>query len=85
MTSVSARYAVIAAKGDMHVGDEIEATSIIGSTFTGKIIATTEVGHYPAIVPEISGRGWVTGIHQHMLDPTDPWPEGYKLTDTWGV
>jgi len=75
----------MAAKGDMHVGDEFEATSIIGSTFTGKIIATTEVGHYPAIVPEISGRGWVTGIHQHMLDPSDPWPEGYKLTDTWGV
>jgi len=84
-TAVSARMAVMAAKGDMHVGDEFEATSIIGSTFTGKIIATAEVGHHPAIVPEISGRGWVTGIHQHMLDPTDPWPEGYKLTDTWGV
>ena len=84
-TAVSARMAVMAAKGDMHVGDEFEATSIIGSTFTGKIIATAEVGHHRAIVPEISGRGWVTGIHQHMLDPTDPWPEGYKLTDTWGV
>jgi proline racemase len=84
-TAVSARMAVMAAKGDMHLGDEFEATSIIGSTFTGKIMAKAEVGHRPAIVSEISGRGWITGIHQHMLDPTDPWPEGYKLTDTWGV
>ena len=84
-TAVSARMAVMAAKGEMQVGEEFEAISIIGSTFTGKIVATTEVGPRPAIVPEISGRGWITGIHQHMLDPTDPWPEGYKLTDTWGV
>jgi proline racemase len=84
-TAVSARMAVMAAKGEMQVGEEFEAISIIGSTFTGQIVATTEVGPRPAIVPEISGRGWITGIHQHMLDPTDPWPEGYKLTDTWGV
>jgi proline racemase len=43
------------------------------------------VGGKPAILPEISGRGWITGIHQHMLDPDDPWPEGYKLSDTWGA
>ena len=39
----------------------------------------------PAILPEISGRGWITGIHQHMLDPSDPWPEGYRVSDTWGA
>ena len=38
-----------------------------------------------AIQPEISGRAWITGSHQHMLDPDDPWPEGYRLTDTWGI
>jgi proline racemase len=37
----------------------------------------------PAIVPSISGQAWITGTHQHMLDPDDPWPEGYRLTDTW--
>ena len=46
---------------------------------------TTTVGDTPAILPEISGRGWITGIHQHMLDPSDPWPEGYRLTDSWGA
>ena len=84
-TAVSARMALMAAKGQMQVGQEFEAISIIGSTFTGKIIEATEVGGHPAIVPEISGRGWITGIHQHMLDPDDPWPEGYRISDTWGA
>jgi proline racemase len=34
-------------------------------------------------VPSISGRAWITGTHQHMLDPDDPWPAGYRLSDTW--
>jgi len=40
-------------------------------------------GARPAIVPTTAGRAWITGVHQHMLDPTDPWPEGYRLADTW--
>lgn len=84
-TAVSARMAVLAARGQMQVGQELTARSIIGSEFQGRIAATTQVGGKPAIVPEISGRGWVTGIHQHMLDPADPWPQGYRLRDTWGV
>ncbi|MCV6598532.1 MAG: proline racemase family protein, partial [Mangrovicoccus sp.] len=44
-----------------------------------------KVGDRAAIIPEISGRGWITGVHQHMLDPDDPWPGGYRLSDTWGV
>ena len=84
-TAVSARMALMAAKGQMAVGQELEAISIIGSSFTGKILSTTELSGHPAIVPQISGRGWITGTHQHMLDPDDPWPAGYKLTDTWGA
>jgi proline racemase len=84
-TAVSARMALMVAKGIMQVGETFEAESIIGSTFQGKVLETTAVEGHPAIVPEISGRGWVTGIHQHMLDPDDPWPGGYKLSDTWGA
>lgn len=84
-TAVSARMALMASKGQMAVGQEFVATSIIGSTFTGKIEATTNVGDRAAIIPLVSGRGWITGIHQHMLDPDDPWPQGYKLSDTWGA
>lgn len=84
-TAVSARMAVMHARGQMSEGQKFTAKSIIGSTFAGQIVGTTSVGNTPAIVPEISGRGWITGIHQHMLDPDDPWPEGYRVNDTWGV
>ena len=84
-TAVSARMALFHSKGQMKVGETFTATSIINSTFTGRIAGVTTVGNnVPAIVPEISGRAWITGIHQHMLDPSDPWPEGYRLSDTWG-
>lgn len=82
-TAVSARMALLYAKGEMAFGDQYTATSIIGSTFTGKIVGETTVGEKPAIVPEISGRAWITGTHIHTLDPDDPWPEGYRLSDTW--
>ncbi len=84
-TALSARMAVLHARGQMGEGETLTAVSLIGSTFTGRILGTTTVGGHPAIRPEISGRGWITGIHQHMLDPDDPWPEGYRLSDTWGA
>lgn len=84
-TALCARMAVLHARGRMRNGDRLTARSVIGSTFGGRILGETTVAGRPAIHPEISGRGWITGIHQHMLDPADPWPEGYKLTDTWGA
>ena len=82
-TAVSARMALLYAKGEMGLQDQFTGSSIIGSEFSGKILGTTMVGTIPAIRPEISGRGWVTGTHQHMLDPSDPWPDGYRISDTW--
>jgi proline racemase len=84
-TALSARMAVLHARGEMGLEDRLTAVSLIGSTFAGRILGTTRVGEHAAIVPEISGRAWITGTHQHMLDPSDPWPEGYRLTDTWGA
>lgn len=84
-TALSARMALLHAEGRMAVGDRLVAESIIGSRFAGRIVEATEVGGTPAIIPEISGSAWLTGTHQHMLDPSDPWPRGYRLKDTWGV
>ena len=75
--------AVMHARGQMGVGDRLTATSLIGSQFMGRIASETTVAGTPAIVPQISGRAWITGTHQHYLDPDDPWPEGYRLSDTW--
>ncbi|MGR3762142.1 trans-3-hydroxy-L-proline dehydratase [Roseobacteraceae bacterium NS-SX3] len=84
-TALSARMAVLHARGQMGREDRLTVRSLIGSTFTGRILGETAVGGRPAVLPEISGRGWITGIHQHMLDPDDPWPGGYRLSDTWGA
>jgi proline racemase len=84
-TAVSARMATLHAKGMMRVGQTLDAVSIIDSRFRGTIADSTSVGDKAAIVPQISGRAWITGTHQHMLDPNDPWPGGYRINDTWGV
>ncbi len=84
-TAVSARLAALHARGQVGVGERLTAVSVIGSEFVGKIKETTRVQDKPAVTTEISGRAWITGTHQHLLDPSDPWPEGYRLSDTWGV
>ena len=82
-TGCSARMAVLHAQGRMKVADRYLARSIIGSEFLCGIKSITSVGGKPAIVPTVSGRAWITGTHQLMLDPDDPWPEGYRIADTW--
>lgn len=82
-TAVSARMAILHARGEMGPEDRFTGVSIIGSEFHGRILGTTGVAGQEAIRPEISGRAWITGTHQHMLDPGDPWPDGYRISDTW--
>jgi proline racemase len=82
-TGCSARMATLHARGRMKVGDRYRARSIIGSQFDCRIAAEATVAGRPAILPIVSGRAWITGTHQHMLDPADPWPAGYRLSDTW--
>jgi len=71
------------ARGQIELGEAFTGVSIIDSEFHCRIESEATVGGKPAIVPSLSGRGFVTGTHQHMLDPHDPWPNGYRLSDTW--
>jgi proline racemase len=82
-TGLSARMAALHGRGLMRVGDAMTHASVIGSTFDGRIVSETTVGGKPAIVPAIRGSAWITGITQVLVDPDDPYPEGYLLTDTW--
>jgi trans-L-3-hydroxyproline dehydratase len=77
--------AVLHARGSMDVGDSMTHASAIGSTFDGRIVSETRVGDRAAIVPAIRGSAWITGVWQVYVDPDDPFPEGYLLSDTWGV
>jgi trans-L-3-hydroxyproline dehydratase len=82
-TGCSARLAVLHARGVLNAGEAMIGRSIIDSRFRCQIDQVTDLGGKAAIIPSIEGSAWITGVHQHMLDPTDPWPGGYRLSDTW--
>jgi proline racemase len=82
-TGCSARMAVLNARGELKPGERFIGRSIIDSEFHCHIAGEVDVGGKPGIVPVISGRAWITGTRQEMLDPADPWPAGYRLSDTW--
>ena len=82
-TGCSARLAVLHAKGVLKTGDRFIGRSIIDSEFHCRIEGEVQVGERSGIVPSLCGRAWITGTHQFMLDPDDPWPDGYRLSDTW--
>ena len=84
-TGTSARMAVLHARGLLQVGEGIVHESIIGSRFVGHITGTTDVGGTPAVHTTIKGRAWITGYHHYRVDSTDPWPQGYVVSDTWGT
>lgn len=82
-TGTSARLAVLHARGEIAVGERFVHRSIIGTEFVGAIESVTTVGSVPAIIPSIAGQAWITGVYQLGLSPTDPFPNGYVLGDTW--
>jgi trans-L-3-hydroxyproline dehydratase len=82
-TGLSARMAALHARDYLQVGEAMTHASVLGTTFDGRIVSETTVGDRPAIVPAIRGSAWITGITQVIVDPTDPFPEGYLLSDTW--
>lgn len=83
-TGTCARLAVMHAKGEIGESGGFISRSVIGTRFDGRIEAVTRLSDgTPAIVPSIAGRAWITGFHQYVLAPDDPFPEGYTLSDTW--
>lgn len=83
-TGTAARLAVLHARGEIEIGEQIESRSIIDSMFTAEITGTTDVCGREAILPRLSGRAWLYGQYQLACDPSDPFREGYTLSDTWG-
>jgi proline racemase len=78
-TGTSARMAQLATRGELELHTDFVHQSLIGSRFTGRLIETTTVGEYPAFVPTITGRAWITGLANYVLDPDDPFPAGFLL------
>jgi proline racemase len=78
-TGTSARMAQLHARGELAVGDTFVHESVLGTRFTGRVAAAATVAGRPAIVPEITGRAWITGTGQYLLDADDPFPAGFAL------
>lgn len=84
-TGTCARLALLHARGDVKLGEDFIHESIIGTRFSGKIFATGSIKAIPSVSVEITGRAWITAFHQYVLDPSDPFPTGYMLSDTWPI
>jgi proline racemase len=78
-TGTSARMAALHAQGRLAVGEPFVNQSVIGTRFVGRVVEETTVGGRPAVIPEITGRAWITGMGQYLLDESDPFPAGFAL------
>lgn len=83
-TGSSANLAILHARGQARTGDKRVSRSIIGGTFTAEILGETTVAGRPAVLPRITGQGYVFGRQQLRLDPQDPFAQGFAMSDTWG-
>jgi len=82
-TGTCARMAVLHARGQLKEGEKFHHLSVIGSEFIGHIRGTTKVGEYDAVLPTVQGSAWLTSFKQVILDPTDPYPLGFRVGDSW--
>ena len=78
-TGTSARMAQLHARGELAMDTEFVNESFIGTRFVGRLVEETTVGPYPAVIPTVTGRAWITGTAQYILDPDDPFPAGFLL------
>jgi len=83
-TGTSAKMASLWAKGQLPLNQDFVHEGILGTTFTGRLVSETKVGSYDAVVPTISGTAWITGFAQYVVDPEDPFPNGFTVGDLWG-
>jgi proline racemase len=78
-TGTSARMAQLWGRGELPLHRDFVNESFIGRHFVGRLVDTTTVGDVAAVVPTVTGRAWITGTAQYLLDPTDPFPAGFLL------
>ncbi len=84
-TGTCAKMATLYARGQLGLDQPFVHESILGTTFTGRLLRETHVGPYQAVVPTITGQAWIYGFSQYLLDPTDPFPTGYTVGDLWSM
>jgi proline racemase len=78
-SGTSARLALLHRTGRLAPGDELRHLGIVGTAFTGRVVAEQEVAGIPAVVTEVEGSAFRTGEHAFTLDPHDPLGDGFLL------
>jgi proline racemase len=82
-TGTCAKMAVMHRKGQLGLGQDFRHEGILGTVFTGRLLRETRVGEYAAVVPTLKGTAWITGFAQYVVDPEDPFPNGFTVGDLW--
>ena len=82
-TGTCAKMATLHARGLLTIGEPFRHEGVLGTVFTGTLLEETSVGPYRAVVPELAGTAWITGFAQYVVDPQDPFPEGFTVGDIW--
>lgn len=82
-TGTCAKMATLYAKGELSLNQDFHHEGIMGTVYTGRLVEEVKVGNYKAVVPTVSGQAWITGYSTYVLDPTDPFPNGYTIGDIW--
>jgi proline racemase len=83
-TGTSARMAALVRRGELQPGDDFLHESILSTTFAARVVAEGKVGDHDGVTTEVTGRSWIYSTQQLGIDPSDPLPTGYTLSDTWG-
>lgn len=82
-TGTCAKMAALHARGALALHEDFRHEGILGTVFTGRVVEETTVGDYPAVIPILSGQAWITGLSTYILDPGDPFPDGFTVGDLW--
>ncbi|MFB3854438.1 MAG: proline racemase family protein [Vicinamibacterales bacterium] len=84
-TGTCAKMAALHARGELPLDQDFHHEGILGTIFTGRLVEETTLGPYRAVVPTLSGRAWITGFAQYVVDAEDPFPDGFTVGDIWGA
>lgn len=82
-TGTCAKMATLHARGKLGLGEDFRHEGILGNVYTGRLVEALNMGPYPAVVPTVSGQAWITGFANYVIDPSDPFPNGFTLGDIW--
>jgi len=82
-TGTCAKMAALYARGELKLDHDFRHENILGLIYTGRLVEEAKVGEHEAVVPTVSGQAWITGYSNYVLDPADPFPNGYTIGDIW--